>query len=82
MWYIAFCNFKPPEIDTASSSKYVYLRRNFQFVTIDENGFSQDYWQYEERKLTHDEYRILQLEDENTNLQLALTELYEKFLEG
>ena len=78
MWYIAFCNFKPADVDTSSSAKFVYLRRNFQLVTIDDT----DMWQYEERKLTHDEYRIWQLGDENTNLQLALTELYEQLLEG
>lgn len=78
MWRIVYSDSQPAAFDSSSSSKYVYLRRNFQQVTID--GY--DMWQYEERKLTHDEYRILQLEDENTNLQLALTELYEQFLEG
>lgn len=69
---------KPLEFDSTSSKAYVYQRRN---ITKLDSGI----WQYEERKLTHDEYnklRIQQLEDENTNLQLALAELYENLLEG
>lgn len=63
----------PAEFDTTSSKFYVYQRRNIQRVG--------DSWQYEERKLSHGEYEKL-LADENTNLQLALTELYENLLEG
>lgn len=72
---------KPAELDSTSSKVYVYQRRNIQRVSTDEGVF----WQYEERKLTHDEYqklRIAELELQNTNLELALTELYENLLEG
>ena len=77
MWQTVYGSIKPAEFDTTSSKVYVYQRRNVQ-----RDG---DSWQYEERKLTHDEYqklRIEQLEVENTNLQLALTELYENLLES
>ena len=73
-------NVKPADVDT--SSKFVYLRSNIQRVVIETEDGSYDCWQYDETKLTHDQYRILQLEQENTNLQLALTELYEQLLEG
>ena len=71
----------PAEFDTTSSKFYVYQRRNIQRVT--ENNIS--FWQYEERKLTREEYlklQVDQLQDETTNLQLAITELYENLLEG
>ena len=71
----------PAEFDTASSKFYVYQRRNIRRVT--ENNIS--FWQYEERKLTREEYlklQVDQLQDETTNLQLAITELYENLLEG
>ena len=77
MWYSAFSNVMPAEFDSDSSKTYVYQRRN-----IIQSG---DGFQYEERKIPKDEFlqlRINSLEDENTQLQLALTELYEEFLEG
>lgn len=47
----------PAEFDTASSKFYVYQRRNIQRVT--ENNIS--FWQYEERKLSFDEYENLRI---------------------
>lgn len=86
MWQIVSGDFEPAELDTNSSKVYVYQRRNIQRVTHEnEDGTSSEFWQYEERKLTHDEYqklRIERLESENTNLQLALAELYENLLDG
>ncbi len=71
---------KPSELDTASSSFFVYQRRNIQRVTFtDEMQGTSEMWQYEERKLTKDEYAEM-LEDELTATQLALTELYERQL--
>ena len=77
MWQTVYGSIKPAEFDTTSSKVYVYQRRNVQ-----RDG---DSWQFEECKMTHDEYqklRIEQLEVENTNLQLALAELYENLLES
>ena len=71
----------PAEFDTTSSKFYVYQRRNIRRVM--EKNIS--FWQYEERKLTREEYlklQVDQLQDETTNLQLAITELYENLLEG
>ena len=85
-WYTARGSIEPAVFDATSSKFYVYQRRNPQLVTLqNEFGGSSQCWQYEERKLTHGEFyklQISQLEDENTNLQLALTELYENLLEG
>ena len=82
MWYTSFADFKPDELDTTSSKYYVYQRRNFQLVTLNDDS---QQWQYEELKIPKSDYlqsRIKSLESENTQLQLALTELYESFLEG
>lgn len=79
-------DIKPSEFDSTSSAYYVYQRRNVQRVTTtDFDGNSYEYWQYEERKLTHAEYNALRadlLEQELTNTQLALVDLYENLLGG
>ena len=72
---------KPAELDTTSSEIYIYQRRNIQRVTDDLDGKAYECWQYEERKLTRDEYNAIRaelLEAELTNTQLALVELYER----
>lgn len=80
-WDIVYSDVKPAEFDATSSKYFVYQRRNAQLVTFtDDNGGTYETWQYEERKLSHGEYEKL-LADENTNLQLALTELYEELLQ-
>ena len=77
---------KPAEFDTTSSAYYVYQRRNVQRVTVtDFDDKSYECWQYDERKLTKDEYNALRaelLKTELTNTQLALVDLYESLLEG
>ena len=85
MWYTAFSFVKPAEFDSTLSEHYIYQRRNFQQVTFHNDLGDYQQWQYEECKLPKDEFmqsRIQALEDENLQLQLALTELYEEFLEG
>lgn len=48
---------RPEVIDKTSSGKYVYLRRNFQRITrTDENSGKVVLWQYEEAKVTQEEY--------------------------
>ena len=77
MWYTAFSNIMPAEFDSDSSKIYVYQRRN---IIQSDDGF-----QYEERKIPKDEFlqfRIKSLEDENLQLQLALTELYEELVKS
>ena len=71
---------KPAEFDTSSSAVYVYQRRNIKTVTNNEGS---QLWEYEERKLTKEEYPAVlaeqnsRLSEEITNLQLAICELYE-----
>lgn len=48
---------RPEAIDKTSSGKYVYLRRNFQRITrTNENSGTVVLWQYEEAKVTQEEY--------------------------
>ena len=72
MWQIQYSIDRPAEFNEQ------FQRRNIKRL-------DNELWQYEERKLSHDEFqklRIAELELQNTNLQLAITELYENLLEG
>lgn len=80
VWYKSQCYAKPAEFDSTSSKVYVYQRRNIEHVVLNIEEVPTDVWQYEERKLSHNDFKILQLEQENTQLQLALTELYESLI--
>lgn len=50
---------KPEEFDTTSSEVIVYQRRNIERVNIkNEDGTTSELWEYDERKLTRDEYTL------------------------
>lgn len=73
---------KPSELDTTSSGYFVYQRKNIIRTRYTDNSTGSEYelWEYDERKLTKEEYariREQELEDDLTQMQLALTELYE-----
>lgn len=76
---------KPGEFDAASSPTTVYQRRNVKRVTVDSmDGAAAELWEYEERTMSHEEFAALlaqmdaaKFEDELTDVQLALVELYE-----
>ena len=74
----------PLELDTTSSDFFVYQRRNIErMIAEDLDGKIYEFWQYEERKLTKEEYaaiHVAELEDELTQTQLALIELYEALI--
>ena len=76
---------KPEEFDTTSSAAVVYQRRNVERVTVNNmDGTTSELWEYDERKMTHEEFAALlaqmdtaKFEDELTDVQMALVELYE-----
>ena len=72
---------KPSALDTSSSAFFVYQRRNIERVTYPDEMSDSTYeiWEYEERKLTKDEYAKM-VEEELTAIQLALVEMYERQL--
>ena len=59
-WQKAQSSTKPMEFDTTSSSTTVYQRKNITEVTkeneINAEGMPSTMWEYDERKMSHDEY--------------------------
>lgn len=76
MWYNAESTVRPNSIDETLSNDYVYLRKNIQEVIREDVT----YYIYKEKivkKTDWDEYKeFLSQEEEITELQLAITELY------
>lgn len=60
-WKIVRGSSEPLEIDTTSSKKYVYLRRNISEVEVSigegEDATTYTEYEYEEKKMTKDEYK-------------------------
>ena len=52
---------KPQEFDTSSSQVYVYQRKNIQRISKQDpmSDTTYELWQYDERKMTREEYAIL-----------------------
>jgi RPA family protein len=70
---------KPAEFETESSAYLVYQRRNIR--QVEDNG--EKFWMCEERTLTKAEYsqmREAELEEELTQTQLAMVEMYESLV--
>ena len=79
VWYSATSFQKPAGFDTTSSDFVVYQRRNIQ--KFEEFGTVQ--YIFEERTLTKAEYaelRAAELEEELTQTQLAMVEMYESLV--
>ena len=51
---------KPAEFDTTSSPTTVYQRKNIQRIEIENtDGTKSELWEYDERKMTHEEYSLI-----------------------
>lgn len=87
-WYSGESTVNPALIDTNSSKKYVYVRRNVeQHERIDEmTGDTVTYYSFEEMKIPRDVYDIFvktdALENEILDTQEALADIYEMITEG
>ena len=84
-WEQVYGDEKPLETDSDSSQFFVYQRKNIERVTVENEGVTYETWRYDERKLTKDEYarmREAELEEELTQTQLALAELYEGMIQN
>ena len=68
---------KPSEFDTASSKKVLYQRANIKRVTVEGvDGETTEIWQYDERQMSHDEYRLyIGLNDSIVSAEQALTDM-------
>lgn len=56
-WHKSESTIKPDEVDTTSSKTTVYLRRNIIEKQRDNESESQIYYEYDEAKLTKEEYQ-------------------------
>ena len=84
-WYSGESTVNPALIDTNSSKKYVYVRRNVeQHERENEQGETETYYTFEEQKVDKSVYDIFRSNNENseriTDIELALTEIYEEVL--
>lgn len=95
MWYETENgdNIRPAEIDATSSHVYVYIRRNIERVPEETVGeeVRPAHYRWEEARLPKDALPIIEkmlahdamlaeVEDDLTNTQLALCEIYESGL--
>lgn len=75
---------KPLEIDNTSSRAYVYVRKDFEEVpTYDQEGTQiGTHWKYKENKVNREDWEtytdIINTQNDITDIQLALVELYER----
>ena len=81
MWYenVNGSVTKPEELDTTSSKKYVYVRKNFQLVEATEDVPA--HWKWQETKILRDDWEIyrgvMEHGDALDDVYAALTELAE-----
>jgi hypothetical protein len=61
MWYPVISTIKPDEVDTSSSAKYVYIRRNITETTDDDDNII---YEYEEYQLPKEIYDVVKVQDE------------------
>lgn len=82
-WVIVLSNIKPADLDTTSSDKFVYQRRNFQRVSFIDvsRDVTCEMWQYDERKMSHGEYEKL-LEISIAENSAAIDDIIISLLEG
>lgn len=83
---------KPKEFDTETSSAVAYQRRNIVRLKEKDSmtGEEYEYWQYEERELSHAEYAAIRAETQQGQIDeagetalaglMAVTDLYEELL--
>lgn len=62
---------KPLSLDETSSSTLVYIRKNIQRISKEDNqsGNTVELWQYDEAELTPDEYKRYQIEHNTANIE-------------
>ena len=64
---------KPLEIDTESSKDTVYIRRDIERVTKeDEQGNTYEAWEYDEAQLNHEEYEWYKRETDSPALDMMM----------
>lgn len=77
-YYKSGSTVKPEKIDMDSSKTSVYLRRNITEKEREIDGHTLTYYEYEEAKLTKDEYKEYVNELNSENIRAAIQELKTK----
>lgn len=66
MWQTAESKTRPERVDSTSSRKWVYIRRNIHTEErTDEQGESETFYVYEEQKIPKDVYSVFEQENQN-----------------
>ena len=81
VWYDGESSVYPQLIDTTSSKKWVYVRRNIEeHEREDEQGIKEIFYSFEETKIPKDVWAIFEKEADNSeriaDVEEAITELY------
>ena len=82
-WRKSQAGQSPALLDTTSSKKVVYIRKNVEEKTYHDETMDQDYtmYEYDEAVLTKDEYKMYLIEaaseNRHTDAELAIAELAE-----
>ena len=81
VWYDGESSVYPQLIDTTSSKKWVYVRRNIEeHEREDEQGIKEIFYSFEETKIPKDVWVIFEKEADNSeriaDVEEAITELY------
>lgn len=77
---------KPAEFDATTSAVVVYQRKNIERITVtNDDGSTTELWQYDERKMTREEYTELRAETMQAQIAAnseAIDDLTIALLEG
>ena len=81
VWYDGESSVYPQLVDTTSSKKWVYVRRNIEeHKREDEQGIKEIFYSFEEMKIPKDVWAIFEKETDNSeriaDVEEAITELY------
>lgn len=85
MWYKTESNTRPTIIDTESSKKWVYVRKNIEEHEREDEttGIKETFYSYEEQKVPKEVWGIFEKTVENderiADVEEAITELYGVF---
>ena len=80
-WYEGTSSVYPSLVDTTSSKKWVYVRRNIEeHEREDDEGIKEIFYSFEETKIPKDVWVIFEKEADNSeriaDVEEAITELY------
>ncbi len=85
MWHKSNSNMRPDEVQLVAGNRYL-LHRNIVEKTVEKNGEERTAFEYEEKLVTADEYKLMQeLADRDSQIaemQDALAELASIIAEG